>query len=375
MKKLVLLLAYFFWLQHGIGQTISIPEYIQQFKSIAIAEMIRTGVPASITLAQGIHESESGNSDLVRRSNNHFGIKCKSSWTGEFVFHDDDAQGECFRKYTKAEESYIDHSNFLKGSDRYAFLFRLNPKDYKSWAYGLKKAGYATNPKYPVILIKYIEKYNLQDYTLMALNEYVPADSLNRELAKESGSSPGDTEGVIAPASGTPDPQTETRSHINGLKAVWALKGTSLLAIASRQNIALSRLLDFNDLDHDGLLLESEWLYLERKHKQGNRATYTTAEEESLRYIAQLNGIQLTYLAQYNDLPATARVKAGTMIYLQPKPVDKAATPGKIYHEVQGKEGLYAISRKYQVSVNDIRSWNNLETDQLQIGQKLIIYK
>lgn len=374
MKKLVLLLAYFFWLQHGIGQTISIPEYIQQYKSIAIAEMLRTGVPASITLAQGIHESESGNSDLVRRSNNHFGIKCKSSWTGEFVFHDDDAQGECFRKYAKAEESYIDHSNFLKGSDRYAFLFRLNPKDYKSWAYGLKKAGYATNPKYPVILIKYIEKYNLQDYTLMALNEYTAADSLNRELVIEDNTA-ASTDEVMMPASGTPDPAAETRSHINGLKAVWAIKGTSLLAIASRQNIALSRLLDFNDLDHDGLLLESEWLYLERKHKQGNRATYTAVEEESLRYIAQLNGIQLTYLAQYNDLPATARVKPGTLVYLQPRSSEKAAASGKIYHEVQGKEGLYAISRKYQVSVNDIRSWNKLETDQLQVGQQLIIYK
>ncbi|HNP53618.1 MAG TPA: LysM peptidoglycan-binding domain-containing protein, partial [Ferruginibacter sp.] len=185
-----------------------------------------------------------------------------------------------------------------------------------------------------------------------------------------------DTDAVISPASGTPDPEKETRSRINGLKAVWAVKGSSLLAVATRQNIALSRLLDFNDLDHDGILLESEWLYLERKHKQGNRDTYTAAEEESLRYIAQLNGIQLTYLAQYNELPVTARVKPGTVLYLRPRMVGKPApATGKIYHEVQGKEGLYAISRKYQVSVTDIRNWNKLESDQLQIGQKLIIYK
>ena len=128
---------------------------------MAIREMQRTGVPASITLAQGILETEAGKSDLVIRSNNHFGIKCKSSWTGEKVYHDDDAQGECFRKYSDAEDSYKDHSDYLRTQPRYASLFSLDPLDYKGWATGLKKAGYATNPRYAQILIKYIEKYNL----------------------------------------------------------------------------------------------------------------------------------------------------------------------------------------------------------------------
>jgi flagellum-specific peptidoglycan hydrolase FlgJ len=146
-----------------------IRNYIDRFKDIAIAEEIRTGVPAAITLAQGIHETSAGQSDLVTRSNNHFGIKCKTEWTGDKVYHDDDARGECFRKYDQPEQSYRDHSDFLKTRPFYSSLFKLDPTDYEGWAFGLKKAGYATNPKYPQILIKLIRDYNLQEYTLVAL--------------------------------------------------------------------------------------------------------------------------------------------------------------------------------------------------------------
>src|SRR3982750_2945271 len=150
--------------------TETIRNYIARFKDIAIAEEIRTGVPAAITLAQGIHETGAGTSDLVIASNNHFGIKCKGEWTGATVYHDDDAKGECFRKYDDPLDSYRDHSDFLKNRPYYASLFQLDPTDYKAWAYGLKKAGYATNPKYAQILIKLIEDYNLEEYSLMALN-------------------------------------------------------------------------------------------------------------------------------------------------------------------------------------------------------------
>src|SRR4051812_10436981 len=138
-------------------------DYIDTYKAVAISEMKRTGVPASITLAQGIHETEAGTSELVRKSNNHFGIKCKDYWTGDKVYHDDDAKGECFRSYTRAFDSYMDHSDFLKNSSRYASLFQLDPTDYEAWANGLRKAGYATNPKYASILIKIINNYHLQD--------------------------------------------------------------------------------------------------------------------------------------------------------------------------------------------------------------------
>lgn len=149
-------------------KSVDILAYIDQYKLIAMQEMQRTGVPASIKLAQGIHETMAGTSDLVQRSNNHFGIKCKTGWSGDKVYHDDDESGECFRAYSNAIESYQDHSNFLKNSARYQFLFALPATDYEGWAYGLKKAGYATNIKYSQILIKLIQTYDLQQYTLLA---------------------------------------------------------------------------------------------------------------------------------------------------------------------------------------------------------------
>src|SRR5437868_11855926 len=126
-----------------------IRKYIDTYKDIAVAEEIRTGVPAAITLAQGIHETGAGTSDLVLSSNNHFGIKCKTEWSGAAVYHDDDAKGECFRKYNDPIDSYRDHSDFLKNRPYYASLFKLDPTDYAAWSFGLKKAGYATNPRYP----------------------------------------------------------------------------------------------------------------------------------------------------------------------------------------------------------------------------------
>jgi flagellum-specific peptidoglycan hydrolase FlgJ len=151
--------------------TNAVQAYINTYKDIAIAEMKRTGVPAAITLAQGIHESGAGLGDLVSRSNNHFGIKCKSNWTGRTVKHDDDANQECFRAYDSASQSFVDHSNFLRNGSRYAFLFANEPTNYKAWAQGLKSAGYATNPKYAPMLIKLVEKYNLNQYTLAGLKD------------------------------------------------------------------------------------------------------------------------------------------------------------------------------------------------------------
>lgn len=149
----------------------NIIKYIEQYASLAVKEMERTGVPASIKIAQGIHETNAGKSDLVLQSNNHFGIKCKSSWTGDKVYHNDDAEGECFRKYEDAKASYLDHSDYLKSQPRYAFLFEYDANDYAAWAWGLKKAGYATNPIYAQTLIKYIEAYQLNELNNFAENK------------------------------------------------------------------------------------------------------------------------------------------------------------------------------------------------------------
>src|SRR5574343_88332 len=143
---------------------LTVEQYLDKYSAIAISEMHRSRIPASITLAQGLLESGNGNSRLALVANNHFGIKCKKDWTGESIKEDDDEAQECFRKYPTAEDSYRDHSDFLMKGQRYAFLFDLEPTDYKGWAEGLKRAGYATNPNYPNLLISLIERHNLHRF-------------------------------------------------------------------------------------------------------------------------------------------------------------------------------------------------------------------
>ena len=359
-------------------------QYIEMYKDIAIREMKRMGVPAAITLAQGLLETESGNSPLVKKSNNHFGIKCKSNWTAGGVTHDDDAIGECFRLYKTAEESYRDHSNFLRGSERYGFLFKLDVRDYKGWANGLKKAGYATNPKYPLILIKHIEQYNLQQYTLVAADEAPKFDAGKyqddvEEKVTEEKKLPEEKNADDASMLDASDKVIE----VNGSKCVYAGKGTSLLVVATKNNIALSKMLGFNELAEDGLLTKNQNIFLEKKSKTGDKDFYEAKAGESLYDIAQKNGIQLQYMLDYNKLWGNEQIKAGTKIYLKPNiiPANEVAikvinTPEAVIaktHVVQPKEGLYSISKKYNITVQQIKEWNKLQTDSLSIGQELII--
>lgn len=162
----------------------NVSNYVLQYKDIAMSNMKNYGIPASIILAQGILESGAGRGDLAVSANNHFGIKCHSDWTGDSVKHDDDSSQECFRKYNKAAESYRDHALFLTGKGRYASLFELDKDDYEAWAKGLRKAGYATDPKYPDKLISYIERYNLAQYDAQVLgNKRVSKESRNTSIA------------------------------------------------------------------------------------------------------------------------------------------------------------------------------------------------
>jgi flagellum-specific peptidoglycan hydrolase FlgJ len=157
--------------------------YVNDFKEIAKGNMRNYGIPASIILAQGILESGAGRGDLAKKSNNHFGIKCHTGWEGEKVYHDDDAAQECFRKYKDPAESYKDHALFLTGRSRYSPLFQLDKGDYEAWAKGLRKAGYATDPRYPEKLITYIERYNLHKYDAEVLgNQYTPFDNAARPV-------------------------------------------------------------------------------------------------------------------------------------------------------------------------------------------------
>jgi Mannosyl-glycoprotein endo-beta-N-acetylglucosaminidase/LysM domain len=312
MRKLIITTTLILVASFLKAQDISVEEYVNTYRSIAVAEMKRSGIPASVTLAQGILETEHGNSELVKKSNNHFGIKCKSTWTGESVTHTDDAPNECFRKYPNAADSYKDHSDYLKTSPRYAALFQLDPFDYKGWAFGLKRAGYATNPRYPQIVISNIEKYNLQQYDT-ATGEFAHDVAVIKSIEDES---------VVKNATVVSDNEEiknalKANSKFNKLKALYASKGTSLLAIATAADIDLVKLLDYNDLKIDGLLKEDQLIYLEKKNKQGNRDFSTSLQNETLRDVAQNNGVQLKSLMQLNNMSENEMLKRGTKIKLR----------------------------------------------------------
>jgi len=295
-----------------------IRNYIDTYRDIAIAEMQRTGVPASIKLAQGIHETTAGTSDLVRKSNNHFGIKCKSNWTGESVSHTDDAPHECFRKYNEPSQSYKDHSDFLKGSSRYASLFNLDPLDYEGWAYGLKKAGYATNPKYPQIIIKLVDTYQLQDYTLIALGKMAPKEEMLAQVNDEK-----EKEDVLAGTvanviESKPDyPSGEFK--INDTKVIYARSGTSMLSIAQQYNVPLARLFDFNELLVSETLVKDQLIYLQRKRKTGNNEFHLVKPGETLQDIAQEEAIRIESLLEYNHLQNYMQPAAGEQLFLRRK--------------------------------------------------------
>jgi LysM repeat protein len=371
--------------------------YINTYKLISMQEMQRTGIPASIILAQGIHETEAGTSELVKKSNNHFGIKCKDNWTGSVVYHDDDARGECFRSYPSPLDSYKDHSDFLKSSPRYQFLFRLDPMNYEAWAYGLKKAGYATNIKYSQILIKLIRDYNLQQYTLIAMGRINPGDEM---LA-----GPNQTKGILtidstsqpneAPAAPVPV-YPEGIFSINNTKVVYAKSGSSLLSIADQYEVSLPHLIDFNELQGEEILIRDQLLFLQRKRKTGLNEFHTIQSGETLYSIAQTEGIRLESLIELNLLSGLEMPAIGEKLYLQKKaPVKPAMTrmpvaaeqsvvrqdsaqtnqPTAITHIVQSRETLYSISKRYGVDVEKIQEWNKLDSMNLRKGQELIIYK
>jgi hypothetical protein len=305
----------------------TIRQYITTYKDLAIAEMVRTGVPASIKLAQGIHETTAGTSALVKKSNNHFGIKCKTDWTGESVSHDDDARGECFRKYGSSQDSYRDHSNFLRGSSRYASLFSLDPLDYKEWAYGLKRAGYATNPKYPQIIVKLIEDYHLQDYSLIALGKMSSGEELLAKTTYEPNNNPViPASSVTGTASPVPAVVLEEQPgypsgefRINETKVIYARKGTSLLSIARQYNIPLARIFEFNEMTETESLETDQLVYLQRKRKTGDNEFHRVKPGETLQDIARKEAIRLESLLEYNYLAVNNRPAAGEQLYLRKK--------------------------------------------------------
>ncbi len=304
------------------AQRMTVEQYIETYKELAMEEMIRSGVPASITLAQGILEAEYGNSRLAKEANNHFGIKCKETWTGATIRHTDDAPWECFRKYGSAAESYRDHSEFLRTRKHYAFLFDLDVMDYKAWAYGLKKAGYATNPRYPVILIGHIEKYNLHEFSLIAIKrkddpQYMSGKSIDTSTQKMK---PQVNDTVVAQSSEITPPKAPYPDgvfEINNTKVIYAKAGTPWMVIADQYHVALHHLFDFNELNESETVQQDQLVFLKRKRKKGSVEFHTVREGETLYGIAQAEGVRLSSLLDYNRLSLDKPISKGKILFLQ----------------------------------------------------------
>lgn len=302
-------------------------EYVDTYKDVAIDKMNTYGIPASITLAQGILESGCGGSDLAVKANNHFGIKCHKEWTGKTFRMDDDEKNECFRKYDDPADSYRDHSLFLTSRERYADLFTLKKTDYKGWAHGLKKAGYATNPQYAQLLIKIIEEENLHQYDLIT----------SKDLAKNQKEQ--QTEQQIKPENSTGEsmhstahlPLGSTMKHTvaettltgrpvyvnNQVKYVIADVGENFYTIAEEFGIYSYQLFQYNEKTQKDEIRMGDIVYIQPKKKKGEQPYYTVLEDETLPYISQKLGIKLKSLCKKNGLKPNSSVVAGTELWLQ----------------------------------------------------------
>ncbi len=401
----------------------SVENYIREYKDLAIQEMVRTGVPAAISLAQGIIESGAGTTWLSVHANNQFGIKCKSTWQGESVSYTDDHKNECFRKYLTIADSWRDHSDFLKNNRRYRFLFYLDPLDYKAWAYGLKEAGYATSKRYARQIIQTIQNYDLEQFSERGLAlskdnepEEEFASMLNKKIEKERPRQPDPSEQDTPPAVEKKETFPQNVFEINRRKVVYLPEGTQLIAVAENHHIPLRRLLRFNELSTD-VLPKNMLIFLEKKRKKGDHADHKVLNGESFHQIAQEEGIRLKWLLKRNHLPEQAEPQPGQILVLKgyatsleqgerrekggffswlgrifsgtPEetrgqrvgpPVQQKDRPAveenknnTFVYTVRSGDTLYGISQKYQVSIDRIREKNDLKGNIIKTGQKLLI--
>lgn len=322
MKKIVLLLV---GLALGIGalaQQAGSPQqkYIDTYSATAVREMLRSGVPASITLAQGILESGSGLSSLAVNGNNHFGIKCHKGWTGRTMHMDDDRRNECFRVYDSPEESFRDHSDFLRYRDRYKFLFDLDRTDYKGWAYGLKKAGYATDPKYAGKLIKYIEDYNLSRFDIISSEEEAILPAPPHKI-EEPVAVPAVRDGKLVPASEQFHFQlSRVLYSLNDVPFVYAMEGESYRSIAKYYHLFKWEILSYNDLKADETLLPGTIVYLEAKKRKAPKGLdmYIVSEDgEDFHAICQRFAVKEKAILKLNGFTLPVDLREGDEIKLR----------------------------------------------------------
>lgn len=291
-------------------------DYISKWKATAVAQMNTYKIPASITLAQGILESGNGNSKLARLANNHFGIKCHSTWQGATYVQDDDKKDECFRAYDNASQSFEDHSLFLK-KRRYAPLFELKMKDYKKWAKGLKSAGYATNPKYPSLLISLVERFELWRFDDMfgeTIEEEVDLTATATQTT--TATQTADEESII---------EYDLNSHVNHtskneVKYIVAKKGDTFYKLSKELELTLRQLYKYNESKDKDVLKIGDVVYItpKRRKSRKNNPVHVCKEITTLREVAHLEGIKLkSLLKRNNSEKPDEKLPKGTKVYLR----------------------------------------------------------
>lgn len=399
--RLKFLLVSLFLFSFACAQDKISPEnYISAYKEIAIAEMQRVHIPASITLAQAMLESANGNSRLSKEGNNHFGIKCKKTWEGKVIYEDDDTLQECFRAYDSPAESFIDHSDYLTSGKRYASLFLLPQNDYTHWAIGLKEAGYATNPQYAQLLLSYIEKYHLYEFD----------------------------DDTVSLANYPYNVKIRDSVYVNRTLATVVAEGETFESIAKEHKMLDRQLYHYNDLKKGAQPIPGMLLYLKPKRTKGNEEFHVITYGENMYYLSQKYGIKLKSLYRKNLLSLTCKDEpaVGSRIYLQHKRMDSlqlrhdsvlhfSKPPFMYYHPgfysytyllqnksenttnsnkkeenktekseqkeedsfhiVQNGETLYSIGKKYALSIEELMHINHLQTTTLYSGQLLYLVR
>ncbi len=289
-------------------------DYIEEYKIIAVEKMLEHGIPASITLAQGILESGAGQSNLAKDANNHFGIKCHKGWEGGTYIMDDDKRNECFRKYSSAQASFEDHSLFLTTRNRYAFLFEYNVTDYKKWAHGLKKAGYATNPRYAHLLIKVIEDNELYQYdkikNLSELGVDKPKKPLNDVVMVAAYD-----QVEFKPVSVSPNKRLIYENE--GVKYVLALKGDTYHAIAEEFDIYAWQVRKYNDAKKKTPINAGDFIYIEKKNSKARVRYHIVQRNETLRSICQRYAVQVKKIRKKNGIEKGKEIREGERLKLQ----------------------------------------------------------
>ncbi|SUP54932.1 Exo-glucosaminidase lytG precursor [Weeksella virosa] len=356
-------------------------DYIRKHALLAVKEQALYNIPASITLSQGLIETGGGQSRLANQAYNHFGIKCKAEWTGDKIYHDDDAKGECFRAYATVEDSYRDHSKFLAERPYYKNLFTLSVTDYKGWAYGLKKAGYATNPRYPNMLISKIEQYNLQQFDMIKEEDvYAKLVSLYGHFdAPEGGywvssnSNPSKNTKTRITQENKKEEKTQTIKEDEAIRVILASNTNTIKDKKHNTSAAIQPKEELNQRERNIIFNSQPELPSLRMKNHPNNIQYVVVKNgETLGSLAKMYNTAPSKLAQYNEITLGSTLQEGQIIFFGMK---KTKGTQETYQVREG-EDMYTISQKFGIKVNNLYRINRMEPGtQPKAGQMLSLKK